>query len=294
MHSLRISRLIKSSFIGNRDFSVVKVRASSFDGLMDPLLGFEHFKMSTQAIRPRPYAGMCIITYLFSDSAPYRILDTAGTDLILQPTCLSWAQAGRGLVQTASPDPEGYFSHGLQILLDIPGKHKQLDPKAIGCIDAQAIPERLDSGVNIRVVIDYDGESKVNPIDTQPAFTFLHIKIANGENFVYDLPIGWNGTTHLLSGAVRVQTNVDIKYLSAGTTVAFGESSFIERLAFIAHAESELLFFSGLPIQEQTYNSGTMFMSSTEELGKAIADYEEGKMGFITLMEGKWKIIPPV
>ncbi|MFC6102498.1 pirin family protein [Olivibacter domesticus] len=293
MHSLRISRLIKSSFIGNQDFSVVKVRASSFDGLMDPLLGFEHFKMSTQAFRPRPYAGMSIITYLFNDSAPYHILDTAGTDLILQPECLSWTQAAKGLVRTASPKPEGLFSHGLQILIDIPGKHKQLNPKAIAHMEAHSIPERVDHGVNMRVLIGHDGDG-ISPIDSQQAFTFLHITIANGENFVCDLPTGWNATAHLLSGAVRMQTNIGISYLSAGVTVALGESSFIERLSFIAHAQSELLFFSGLPIQEQTCNSGTMFMSSTEDLGRAIADYEEGKMGFITLIEGRWQVIPPV
>jgi len=273
---------------------VVKVRASSFDGLMDPLLGFEHFKMSTQAFRPRPYAGMSIITYLFNDSAPYHILDTAGTDLLLQPECLSWTRATKGLVRTASPKPEGRFSHGLQILLDIPGKRKQLDPKTLAHIEARSIPERVDHGVNIRVLINHDEDGRT-PIDSQQqAFTFLHITIANGENFVCDLPIGWNATAHLLSGAVRMQTNTDISYLSAGVTVALGESSFVERLSFIAHAQSELLFFSGLPIQEQTYNSGTMFMSSTEDLGRAIADYEEGKMGFITLIEGRWQIIPPV
>lgn len=271
---------------------MIKVHASSFDGLMDPLLGFEHFRMRTQAFRPRPYAGMSMMTYLFKDSAPYHVLDTLGTDHTLEPEGFIWTRTGRGLVRTAFPEPEGQFSHGLQILLNIPSKDKLLDPKTIA-IDAHAIPERISEGIETKVVIGQHADCAAL-IDLLGEFTFLHVKMATGKRFIYDLPIGWSATAHVLGGAIRMQTNVGITYLGPEITVALGQSSFEERLSFIAHTQSELLLFSGLPTMEQTCNAGTMFMSSTEDLGKAIADYEEGKMGFITLIDRKWQVISPI
>jgi|GEM_PF-6886868 len=258
--------------MGNADYSVVTVRASSFNGLMDPLLGFELFRMRARTFRPRPFAGISILTYLFKDSAPCHMLDTTGTDTLLRSGEFVWTHAGRGIVRAAFPETEGLVCRGLQLLLNVPGDRKQSDPE----------------------VIRYDVPPISGEFGRGTGTTFFHTRIPDGENAAYVLPKGWNATVHLLDGSVEMQTRVGVTELEAGATVALGQSSVVEPISFFAHGQTELLLFAGVPIEEPVFGSETMSMTSTEELGKAFADYEEGKMGFITLTAGKWQIIPPV
>lgn len=278
MHILRVSKSVRTPAMDDVDYSVVTIRASSFDGLMDPLLGFELFRMRARTFRPRPFAGISILTYLFAGSAACHLLDTTGTDCLLQPGGLAWAQAGKGLVRAAFPEKTGTVSSGIQLLLNMPTERKQSGPK-VAVYDAA--PGNADRGVHTRMVMD------------SVYFNFMHIRIERSESTTYQLPAGWNVTIHLLEGAVRIQTSAGGTELRAGTSVALGQSSTAERLVVEAHERSEVLLFSGLPIGEPAFGSETMSMSSAEELEKVLADYEEGKIGFITLTAGKWQIIPP-
>jgi len=264
--------------MGNMDYSVVTVRAASFEGLMDPLLGFELFRMRARTFRPRPFAGISILTYLFDGSAACHLLDTTGTDCLLQPGGFVWAVAGKGLVRAAFPEETGAVSAGIQLLLNVHAEGKQSEPQV--AVNS-TVPRNANGGVYTRTVMD------------TTAAAFRHIHIARSDTAIYQLPAGWNATIHLLEGAVRVQTSSGGTELRSGTTLAIGQSSVAERLLVEAHEQSEVLLFSGAPIGEPAFGSETMSMSSTEELGKVLADYEEGKMGFITLTAGKWQIIPP-
>jgi len=264
--------------MGNMEYAVVTVRASSFEGLMDPLLGFELFRMRARTFRPRPFAGISILTYLFDGSAACHLLDTTGTDGLLQPGGFVWATAGKGLVRAAFPEKTGTVATGIQLLLNVHAEDKQSEPRVAVY---STVPGEVDSRVYTRTVMD------------TAAVRFMHIHLAWSESTTYELPEGWNATIHLLWGAVRVQTSSGGTELDSGTTVALGQSSVTERILVEAHEPSEVLLFSGVPIGEAAFGSETMSMSSTEELGKVLADYEEGKMGFITLTAGKWQIIPP-
>lgn len=278
MHILKVSNVVNTPAMGDMDYSVVTVRASSFDGLMDPLLGFELFRMRARTFRPRPFAGISILTYLFDGSAACHLLDTTGADCLLLPGGFVWAQAGKGLVRAAFPEKTGVVSRGIQLLVNIPAKRKQSEP-LIALYGAA--PGSAYGGVYTRMVMD------------SADFNFMYMRIARSESTTYRLPVGWNATIHLLAGAVRIQTDVGGTELRAGTTVALGQSSVAERLVVEAHERSEVLLFSGAPIREPSFGSETMSMASAEALEKALADYEEGKMGFITLTAGKWQIIPP-
>ena len=52
-----------------------------------------------------------------------------------------------------------------------------------------------------------------------------------------------------------------------------------DQLVFTALEDTELIAFGGLPIKEKVVSYGPFVMNSFEEIQKAIADYETGKMG---------------
>jgi len=284
MKNLQISAVLQTKNMGNNEFSARKVRGAFFNGLMDPLIGFDHFQLTKDVFGAHPHAGMSAISYLFDDSVPYHNLDSIGTDRVITPGSMMWTCAGSGVVHTEFPVLDGGRVHGLQLFVNIPAHNKQHPPQSL-FVDRAAIPEILVEGLNVRVICGSTGNT-VNPIQIPDKLTFLHIFISAGKSFTHNLPKGWTGTIYTISGNINFENTAGQIKLSAGTVISVGLSDNNEDLTLRAEENSELILLSGIPLKEEVFSSGAMAMSSPGELGKAISDFEEGKMGFIKV-QGK-------
>lgn len=292
MKNLQISEVLQTNNTGNNEFSARKVRSAFFNGLMDPLIGFDHFQLTNDVFGAHPHAGMSAISYLFDDSVPYHNLDSIGTDRVITPGSLMWTWAGSGVVHTEFPVPNGGRVHGLQLFVNIPAHNKQHSPQSL-FIDREDIPEILEDGLRVRVVTGSTG-SVFNPIQTPDKLTFLHIYISAGKAFTHILPKGWTGTIYTINGEVDFENEAGMCKLAAGTVISAGLSDKAENLTFRAEKDSQVILLSGVPLNEEIFSSGAMAMSSPGELGKAISDFEEGKMGFIKMEGEKREVILPV
>jgi len=65
----------------------------------------------------------------------------------------------------------------------------------------------------------------------------------------------------------------------AGELVYFNADG--NQLVFTATEDAEVLLFGGEPIREKVVSYGPFVMNSFEEIQKAIAAYESGKMGVL-------------
>ncbi|MBE9461350.1 pirin family protein [Dyadobacter subterraneus] len=292
MKTLQISSVLQTNNTGNNEFSARKVRGAFFNGLMDPLIGFDHFQLTNDVFGAHPHAGMSAISYLFDDSVPYHNLDSIGTDRVITPGSMMWTWAGSGVVHTEFPVPNGGRVHGLQLFVNIPAHNKQHPPQSL-FLDRSAIPEILEEGLKVRVISGSTGNT-ANPIQTPDKLAFLHIFISAGKSFTHNLPKGWTGTIYTISGNVNFRNTVGQTKLSTGTVISVGLSDNNENLTFRAEENSEFILLSGVPLNEEIFSSGAMAMSSPGELGKAISDFEEGKMGFINMEGGKREVVLPV
>lgn len=259
---------------------------------MDPLIGFDHFQLTNDVFGAHPHAGMSAISYLFDDSVPYHNLDSIGTDRVITPRSLMWTWAGSGVVHTEYPVPNGGRVHGLQLFVNIPAHNKQHPPKSL-FIDRSDIPEIMEDGLKVRVVTGSTG-SIFNPIQTPDKLTFLHIYISAGKTFTHNLPKGWTGTIYTIDGNVNFENTTGLLNLGSGTVVSAGLSDHDENLIFKAEADSQIILISGVPLNEEIFSSGAMALSSPGELGKAISDFEEGKMGFIKMQGDEREVVLPV
>jgi redox-sensitive bicupin YhaK (pirin superfamily) len=254
MENLKISDVIKTSFSGDFSFSARKVRATQFNELMDPFIGFDHFQFTNDVFGPHLHPEMSSIRYLFDDSVPYYTVDSIGTDLEINPGSLLWTWAGRGAVNIEFPIPSGGRVHGLQLFSNRPLPSKPQTPQKL-YIDYSTIPELDEDGVKVRVVIGKTGRI-VNPVETPEPMTFLHLFLSPGKTFRHHLPIGWNGTIYTITGSVNFTNATDQYPLDAGSVVSVGLSEKEEHLTFTAEKNSQLILLSGLPLKETSFAAG--------------------------------------
>ncbi|MBO9616901.1 MAG: pirin family protein [Dyadobacter sp.] len=287
MKHLEVSRVFQTVSSGDGQFAARKVRSIHFNGLLDPLIGFDHFELTSDVFGPHPHAGMSAITYLFEDSGHYHNLDSSGTDVVITPGSLMWTWAGRGIVHTEFPVPEGTRVHGMQVFVNTAALRKQHLPQAL-FIDSRDIPVVDYNGVTVKVIA---GRTNIagNRIKTPEALTFLDITIGRGRTFQHDLPAGWTATIYVLSGEVADDRKSWV--ITAGQVLAMGRSDQLETLSLTAVSDTRLILLGGQPLSEPIFSAGAMAMSSEEELGKAISDFEEGRMGFIRIEGDKRTIV---
>lgn len=288
MKHLEVSKVFQTVSSGDGQFAARKVRSIHFNGLLDPLIGFDHFELTSDVFGPHPHAGMSAVSYLFEDSGHYHNLDSSGTDIMITPGSLMWTWAGRGIVHTEFPVPEGSRVHGMQIFVNTAASRKQQLPQAL-FIDNRDMPVVSTRGTAVKVVTGRT-EAGSNPTDTPDHLTFLDITIEQGHAFRHDLPAGWTATIYVVSGKAVFANDHKSWIVTTGQVLAAGRSDREEELTLTAVSDARIILLSGKPLGEPIFSAGAMAMGSEEELGKAISDFEEGRMGFIRI-EGDLRTI---
>ncbi|RZJ33345.1 MAG: pirin family protein, partial [Chryseobacterium sp.] len=291
MNKLMLSEVFAPEIEGDDQFFARMARSKDVDGMMDPIIGFDHFELTKDIFGPHPHAGMSAISYVFENSAPYHSIDSRGNIVIINPGSLLWTYAGKGIVHSEFPVPEGATVEGLQLFLNIPAANKQLDPKSI-LIDKSQMPEIKEEGVRVKVICGETG-NVVNKTITPDPLTMLHIFVGAGKLFKHKLPAGWSGTIFTIAGAFDFMTNQNTVVLEEGTGIAVANSDNDEILEFVGITNCELLLISGKPLNEEIFSKGAMVMNSKEELLSAEENYKSGKMGFIEMAGEKRKVIKP-
>jgi redox-sensitive bicupin YhaK (pirin superfamily) len=281
MKHLEVSKVFQTVSMGDGQFAARKVRSIHFNGLLDPLIGFDHFELTTDVFGPHPHAGMSAVSYLFEDSGHYHNLDSSGTDIMITPGSLMWTWAGRGIVHTEFPMPEGARVHGMQVFVNAAASRKRDLPRAL-FIDSRDIPVVSRNGITVKVVAGHT-EVAGNPTETPDRLTFLDIVIEAGQPFQHELPASWTATIYLLSGEAVFANDQNTWKITTGQVMAAGRSDRQETLLLTAVSDARIILLSGKPLNEPIFSAGAMAMSSEEELGKAISDFEEGRMGFIRI-----------
>ena len=242
MSSLKYSEVVRLSRTGGERFSAVRASQHSFEGLMSPVLGFDHFRLTADVFGPHRHAGMSAVSYVFEDSVPYHNEDSMGTDLTITPGSLLWTWAGSGVVHHEVATVEGGEVHGLQLFLDIAPARRSLPAKSV-FIPKEKMPEIAEDGLSVRVVMG-STSTTVNPVATPEPVTLLDITLASGKSYVHPLPAGFNGTVYVLSGGIEVGGEA----LQANEAIAFGAATTSEPVTVTASADSRLLLISGPPV----------------------------------------------
>jgi redox-sensitive bicupin YhaK (pirin superfamily) len=259
-------------------FDAHRLLADAFDGRLDPVLLVDHFRIAAETFAPHPHAGFSPLTYLFEDSVgSIRNRDSLGNDILVRPGDLLWTLAGRGVIHLENPDVDGEVNHGLQIWVNLAAREKHRAPE-VHHLASDRVPVVGDGErVRVRVVAGASGGVH-SPLVTPQAFALLDTFLAGG-TFEHALAPGWNAAVYVVSGELRVEVENTATTLRPHQALALSASEDGGALRLSATGAAHAVVLGGPPLREPVVARGPFVMSDAEQLRRAIADYQSGRMG---------------
>ena len=213
-----------------------------------------------------PHRGFETITYM--KAGHMRHLDHMGNEGVIGAGDVQWMTAGAGVLHSEMPEQEQGLLHGFQIWLNLPGAEK-MKPAAYQEIASTDITELLlPGGGKLRLIA---GKVTINqqllrgPLpeaSTQPVFV--------------DMQLSADETVQLFFN----EENPAQVYVYQGNTDAiamrelgvYGKGKCLQLKA--GSAGAQLLVLSGRPINEPLVQYGPFVMNTTEEIERAIKDFQ--------------------
>lgn len=225
-----------------------------------------------------PHRGFETITIAYHGAVAHH--DSAGNSGVIYPGDVQWMTAASGILHKEYHE-RGYSSKGgpfqmVQLWINLPAKHKMSAPKY------QAI-----SHENIAKVVLPDNQGVIDVIAGNcqgtkgSAFTFTPIEMYNvrlkaGGKTTLTSPANYNTALIVVEGAIVVNGKNEARQDQMVHFVNQGTEISIE-----AKEDCVLLFLSGEPINEPIAQYGPFLMNTQEEIQQAIADYNNGKFGYL-------------
>lgn len=279
--SLKFSQVIeaaKTSHGGN--FSVHRLDTGRLAGFIEPIVGFDHFRMSGPTFAPHPHAGFSAVSYLFQDSAgALRNRDSLGHDLVVEPGGLVWTQTGSGVIHEEFPAENGREVHGLQLFVNLGSRYKSLAPQVFHIASPKVPALEDDAGNRIRVLSGQIGSAEplISPISPAEPFDFLDASLSG--QWIYRVPRDRNVLVYVLAGEVLVAAGGGSRSLAAHQAVGIRGQEDGLNLRFDAATPSHLLVLSGTDPREPVAQYGPFIMNTRSELEQAYERYRDGLMG---------------
>jgi redox-sensitive bicupin YhaK (pirin superfamily) len=163
----------------------------------------------------------------------------------------------------------------VQLWINMPKGGKQGEP-GYRHVKAAEIPAFQSGGARVRVIAGEIG-GRLGPVATAGAPTAVQVSFGTaGGRIVLAPERAEELAAYVLTGAAAVGpagTRLD-----AGTLAALGPG---EAVRLSASGPAELLLVGGDPLDAPILRYGPFVMNSPDELERAIADYQAGRMGRI-------------
>lgn len=213
-----------------------------------------------------PHRGFETITYMKTGRMRHR--DHMGNEGIIGAGDVQWMTAGAGVLHSEMPEQEEGLLHGFQIWLNLPAAEKMQPAAYQEIVSADITEQQLPEGGMVRVIA---GRVTINQQSRQgllPATSthpvFLDVQLAANETVQLSLNTenpalvyAYKGATDLVaSRQLGIYANGRILQLKAGP------------------AGAELLILSGRPIDEPLVQYGPFVMNTSEEIERAISDFQ--------------------
>jgi redox-sensitive bicupin YhaK (pirin superfamily) len=258
----------------------------SYDGdaaALSPFLhldyaGPENFPPSEhrRGVGAHPHRGFETVTIAYSGEVEHR--DSSGGGGIIHPGDVQWMTAASGVVHEEFHGSE-YAKRGgpfemIQLWVNLSAKDKKAPPGYQNITNAQIPRADLPPGAGIVRVIAGNYQGTQGRAHTFSPMNVWDVRLTAGKPVEFRVPAGWTTALFVLKGRVR---------LGSGEIAGAAELAVLERedetFAIAALEDTTLLFLNGQPIDEPIVGQGPFVMKTAEEIGQAMDDYRNGRMG---------------
>jgi quercetin 2,3-dioxygenase len=240
--------------------------------------GPENFPPSEQrrGVGGHPHRGFETVTIVYSGEVEHR--DSSGGGGIVRPGDVQWMTAASGLVHEEFHGSE-YTKRGgpfemIQLWVNLSAKDKKAPPGYQNITNAQIPRVDLPSGAGAVRVIAGNYQGTQGPAHTFSPMNVWDVRLTAGKSVEFRVPAGWTTALFVLKGRVRLGTG---EVADAAELAVLDPED--EMFAIEALEDTTLLFLNGRPIEEPIVGQGPFVMNTAEEIGQAMDDYRNGRMG---------------
>ena len=225
-----------------------------------------------------PHRGFETVTIAYHGAVAHH--DSAGNSGIIYPGDVQWMTAARGILHKEyheeSFSKKGGLFQMVQLWINLPSKDKMSAPKYQGVKqnDIQKINLPNNGGVIEVIAGNFQGSN--GSVSTFTPIEMYNARLNKGGKAVFSFPETYNTAFVIIEGTVKVN---DTEIAKTDQFIHFkneGESIEVEALT-----DSVILILSGEPINEPIVSYGPFLMNTHEEIQQALADYNEGKFGYL-------------
>lgn len=236
-----------------------------------------------RGVDSHPHRGFETVTLVYEGQVEHR--DSAGGGGVIEANEVQWMTAASGLVHEEKHGKEFSEKGGpfemVQLWVNLPKKDKMNKPR-YQSIKKAAIPEieLPGSAGKIRIIAgDYEGIK--GAAKTFSPINMWDMRLNAGSELNLKVPSGHSALLFVLSGSIKT---ADSHVLQSAEMAIFERET--DQLSFSIIEDSKVLFLGGEPLNEPIVGYGPFVMNTQKEIQQAFIDFQEGKMGAISSIEG--------
>lgn len=225
-----------------------------------------------------PHRGFETVTIAYHGAVAHH--DSAGNSGVIYPGDIQWMTAASGILHKEYHEEEFSKKGGLfqmvQLWVNLPAKHKMSTPKYQGIkqSDLQKFALPNDRGTIEVIAGNYKG--KEGSVSTFSPIEMYNARLNKGAEVDFNFPAHFNTGFIVIEGSIVVNEKENAV---SDQMVYFANDG--ELIEITALENSVVLILSGAPINEPIASYGPFLMNKPEEIQQAIADYNEGKFGYL-------------
>lgn len=225
-----------------------------------------------------PHRGFETVTIAYHGAVAHH--DSAGNSGIIYPGDVQWMTAARGILHKEyheeSFSKKGGLFQMVQLWINLPAKDKMSAPKYQGVKqnDIQKINLPNNSGVIEVIAGNYQGSR--GSVSTFTPIEMYNARLNKGGKAEFSFPETYNTGFVIIEGSIKVN---DTAIAKTDQFIHFKNQG--ENIEVEALADTVILILSGEPINEPIVAYGPFLMNTNQEVQQALADYNEGKFGYL-------------
>lgn len=218
-----------------------------------------------------PHRGMETVTLVIEGRMLHR--DHTGGEGRLDPGDVQWMTAGKGVMHSEMPGPDGV--HSLQLWLNLPRAQKLSRARYQDQPAAEA-GRLAGEGWELRLYAGRQGDIERGHGSSYPMGMAM-LRADAGARPVLEIPADERAFLYIVEGSALA--GADRRELSAGDVAWLdpsGDRGAIDTLSLEARAPLSVVLYSGRPIDEPVVAYGPFVMNSMDEIRQAFEDYHRG------------------
>lgn len=218
-----------------------------------------------------PHRGMETVTYVLDGRVEHG--DSLGNQGVVGPGDVQWMTAGSGIVHQEMPKGREGTMAGLQLWVNLPKRHKMMDPRYQEIQQASVPIVNVAPGVDARVIAGtLSGvQGPVRDLMVEPAY--FDITMKPGSRFTHQVPSDHTMFAYMVKGRASFDPVSDDE-IDGEHLVIFKPGDHVE-IATRGRAARYLLI-AGKPLREPVSWWGPMVMNTRQEIEVAIEEFQNG------------------